>query len=757
MKLIAHFFKFTLLALVFIACGAPTNEGYLIGSVEELHKQLGLAQPGDTLWLADGEWKDAEMVIEAKGTDENPIVVAVKNPGKLTFTGSSNLKLGGEHLVLSGFYFTNGFTLTKEVISFRINKTTLANNCRITQTVIANYSNPERHDNDLWVGVYGKNNRFDHNALIGKGNLGVTMAVRLNSEESRENNHQIDHNYFGPREVLGANGGETLRIGTSHYSLSDSKTQVINNYFDRCNGEHEIISNKSGANVFKGNTFYECAGTLTFRHGHGNFAESNAFFGNHVANTGGIRVINERQTVVNNYCYGLTGHRFRGAIVVMNGVPNSPINRYHQVRDSKISNNTLIDCDYVQLCAGSDAERSATPLGTSLTNNIIWNTKKDDVFTVYDDISGISFANNILSSNITKFKEEGFESKEGELEQNAEGIYSVKGDMNGAGINEDFSFVKKGETGPSWFAKPEKGASFGFGKVTKVAEGADLFEVVKKSQAGDVLELGKGSYLLTKVIKVHHPLSIKSTEGARIVFEKSNLFAIENGGALQLDGITIDGAESPDYAGNAVVSTSRYSMNKNYKLYIQNCSFENLDVNHSFSILKAYKNTFADSVLIENSRFTDVSGTILELDKETDDIGIYNAEFVTIKNSSFKNIGAQIAAMHRGGSDESTFGPLLFIDHCNFEKVGHQVKNKSGNGMTLLGVQKAIIQNSVFKDVKTIDIFHTVGEPITQISNCITDVAKQFAISDNTAQISNLKVGSESLKGTDGKQVGLLQ
>ena len=45
--------------------------------------------------------------------------------------------------------------------------------------------------------MYGKHNRFDHNHLVGKSTVGVTMAVRLDSEESQENYHRIDHNYFG--------------------------------------------------------------------------------------------------------------------------------------------------------------------------------------------------------------------------------------------------------------------------------------------------------------------------------------------------------------------------------------------------------------------------------------------------------------------------------------------------------------------------------------------------------------------------------
>src|SRR5690606_17592499 len=100
-------------------------------------------------------------------------------------------------------------------------------------------------------------------------------------------------------------------------------------------------------------------GTLTMRHGHHTLVEGNYFLGNRKPNTGGIRVINEYQTVRNNYLYGLTGHRFRGALVIMNGVPNSPLNRYNQVVDSLVNNNVVVDSDHVQLCAGSDEERTA--------------------------------------------------------------------------------------------------------------------------------------------------------------------------------------------------------------------------------------------------------------------------------------------------------------------------------------------------------------------------------------------------------------
>ncbi len=323
-----------------------------VSSQSEYQDATKNLQPGDTIELANGEWKNFEILFAGIGQQDKPITLTAEEKGKVFITGLSNLRIAGEYLVVSGLVFKDGYTPTSEVISFRRNKENLANHSRITEVVIDGFNNPERTESDYWVSMYGKNNRFDHNYLAGKNNNGVTMAVRLNTEASQENHHRIDHNYFGHRPILGSNGGETLRIGTSHYSLTNSFTMVEDNYFDRCDGEVEIISNKSGGNIIRGNVFFESRGTLTLRHGNDNLVENNIFFGNGVEHTGGIRVINKRQTIRNNYLEGLTGTRFGSAFVIMNGVPDSPINRYHQVENTLIENNTIIRRRPYRVCCG---------------------------------------------------------------------------------------------------------------------------------------------------------------------------------------------------------------------------------------------------------------------------------------------------------------------------------------------------------------------------------------------------------------------
>ncbi|MEM7373401.1 MAG: chondroitinase-B domain-containing protein [Bacteroidota bacterium] len=764
--------------LCVVAVSSCNSSDGLVHSVAEFNQAVKQAQAGDKIILANGVWKDTELVFTGEGTEDQPITLSVEEKGKVSLEGQSNIRIAGTHLIVEGLVFKNGYTPTSEVISFRRNKEHLANHCRVTECVIDNYSNPERFESDYWVGIYGKHNRFDHNYLTGKRNQGVTLAVRLNTEESRENHNLVDHNYFGHRPILGSNGGETLRVGTSHYSLTNSNTIVEYNYFDRCNGEHEIISNKACQNTYRYNTFYECQGTLTMRHGNETLVEENYFFGNGESNTGGIRIINETQTVINNYCEGLTGYRFRGALVIMNGVPNSPANRYFQVKDSRASNNTFIDCDHIQLCAGSDEERSAVPINTVVSNNLFYHRQKENLFTIYDDISGISFDNNLLSPQMKPFQKVGFFQQEVAFETNQEGVQIPTTDPAlEVGMKKTQGLATPENTGVSWYPRREEEIRFNTGTVIPVNSGENtLAAAVANSHPGDIIELQEaGEYIMTKSIDLHHPLSFVVAAGVspkpRITFQKTTLFNIENGGALSLHGVLISGSESRDKPGNAVIRTSRYSMNRNYKLFIEDCDFVDLDVNHSFDVVKVFKNTFADSVVLRNSRFENITGIVLGLDKETDDIGIYNAENVVIDNCLFSNIEGAALTLHRGGRDESTFGPMLTIDHCTFDNIGDGKRNRTGSAIHLHGVQEIDIRNSIFRNSEEVEMFLAVGEPVVSFSHCNFDQSIAIESNDDAYQEINTSRHPVSFeegfsledasplkgKGHDGKDVGYLK
>lgn len=702
---------------VLASCTLPAAETK-VASQQEYQDAVRKLQPGDTLVLANGEWRDFEILFTGDGTAEQPITLTAETKGQVFITGQSNLRLAGRHLVVSGLVFRDGHSPTNTVIAFRRTKGELAYDSRVTEVVIDHFNNPERFEPDSWVLLYGRNNRFDHNHLEGKSNQGVTMAVRLDSVESQENHHRIDHNYFGPRPILGSNGGETLRIGTSHYSLTDSYTVVEENYFDRCNGEVEIISSKSGRNTFRGNLFNESRGTLTLRHGNGNVVEDNVFLGNGVDHTGGIRVINKRQVVRNNYLSGLTGHRFGGALVIMNGVPDSPINRYHQVEDSIIENNSVIASDHIELAAGADSERTAPPISTRFSNNLIHHPDGADSIAVHDDISGIEFSGNVLDGVSAPANTSGFERVSVTLEKGANGLLYPVGMDVGAG--RDLRVLDKASTGVAWYPKPGPDDRFDNGKTIAVAAGAGaLSAAVDEAQAGDIIELAAGTHLAEQVLVIDKPLSFKSADGesARIEFERTSLFEIADGGSLKLSGLEISGASSMDVAGNTVIRTSRYSMLNNYVLLVDNVVVSDLDTNHSFNFFSLAKHTFANRIAIAGSEFRNITGHILFMNKEPEDLGIYNGEYVSIVDSTFVDIEGAVADIYRGGTDESTFGPHFDLRGSTLESVGHGKRNKSGASIALHGVQATGIHDNHFVNSQPIRVAETVGEPVTRIGD----------------------------------------
>jgi len=707
---------------------------WLVDTPKTYKMALKKVKPGDRVVLANGTWNDFEILFKANGTKAAPIELTAETKGQVVLSGQSNLRLAGEHLIVSGLVFKDGHTPSNAVISFRRNKEDLAYHSRVTEVVIDNFNNPDKRESDYWVAIYGQYNRFDHNYLAGKRNKGVTVAVRLDSKSSQENHHKIDHNYFGPRPILGSNGGETLRIGTSHYSLSNSYTLVENNYFDRCDGEVEIISIKSGKNNIRNNVFFESRGTLTMRHGNGNIIEGNVFFGNGVDHTGGIRVINKDQIIKNNYLEGLTGYRFGSGFTVMNGVPNSSINRYHQVENALVENNSFINVRHIQLAAGSDAERSAVPIKSTMKNNLIFNENAQQPFTLFDDVSGIAFKGNVANTVAHKKLSSGISQQEIKLKRAENGLlYPVDEKLAKKGAKKNLSPILKSATGPSWYPKSNSVVAFESGKVINVEAGDDaLFNAVQAANNGDVLVLSDGDYDVRKMIDINKTLSIKAEHQGKtqIVFQRSTLFQISDGGSLTLDGLTISGSSSPDSSGNTLIRTQKWGMVENYRFVMRNSTVSGLDTNHSFHFFDSGNGAFADYIELTDNHFINITGDLLRLHKEIEDLGIYNAEYVILKNNSFDNLQGTLVNLYRGGTDESTFGPHLEMSKNIVKNSGKGKRNKTAASLYLHGVQVTNIDGNSFENTADVVIEHTVGEPKTVVKNNTANKGTAFSVKE---------------------------
>lgn len=702
------------------AMGAPAQaEHYFVKTQAEYAAAEKKLVAGDVIILANGRWHDFEIKISGKGTKSKPITLISQDPGKVVITGQSNLRIGGEFILVTGLVFLNGYSPTGEVISFRRSKKELARNSRVTQVVIDGFSKPDRYESDYWVGMYGKNNRFDHNHLSGKTNKGVTFAVRLDSEGSQDNHHRIDHNYFGPRPVLGSNGGETLRIGTSKYSMFESNSLVENNYFDRCDGEVEIISSKSGGNIFRGNIFKHSRGTLTLRHGDGNLVENNVFFGGGKDHTGGIRVINRKQTVRNNYMEGLAGTGFSSALAVMNGVPNSPVNRYVRVDGAVIENNTIVDSKRITLAAGADEERSAAPVNSLFNANILGGASDGNLIRIDDDISGISFARNVLIKGKAAQVIEGADSRAIAMTRHSNGLlYPDDPTLENIGVSKSLTPISIEKVGVSWYPKPKDDGPFGDGKTISVLPGEDsLTDAYAAAAAGDMLELAPGTYVVNKVLALDKPISIAGggreagAEETIISFTRPSLVELKEGGNLRLQNLTISGDLAPDSVGNSVIRTTSYPMQSNFVIELDSVMVRDLVVNKSFNVITLGKSALADRVAIRNSGFSNISGTVIQAAAETEDYGQYNVEYVEITDTAFNDIEGPIANIYRGGRDESTFGPHFKLTGASIKNVGTGSNNASAASLKLHGVQSGALSGNQLVGSAPLKIIQTVGTP----------------------------------------------
>ncbi len=721
------------------------------------------AKPGDSIIVKNGIYTDVEIMIAGKGEPSKPIVIKAQSPGGVIISGASVLRLAGTYMEVNGFYFTNGYAPKGAAIEFRAGDE-VANNCRITACAIDSYNPPSRETENSWILLYGRSNRFDHNSIQGKLNNGVTFAVILDEERNQQNHHIIEYNYFGERPNLGSNGGETIRVGTSQSSFSSSYTQIQNNFFEHCDGEVEIVSIKSCDNIIRNNTFYESVGVLALRHGDRNLVEGNAFIGNGKPYTGGIRVINEGHIIRNNRFYDLAGDRFFAALAVMNAVPNSLPNRYRQVKNVTITGNMWRDCVNIQFCVGKDNERTLPPENVMVANNRFYNWHSDTVYTAYDNVAGFHFLNNSVATKSGKFRKPGFKEI---VPDNLQGIAGP---------------VQKEECGAAWYQPKIAAGNILSGKKIAVKKGQNtLADAADKAGAGDVLELTEGGeYLLDKTVTVKNYIRIQAANTLKtkpiIRYNgskgKTAMITIVDGGILELQSLAFNAdAFDGKASANAAIAPAAV-MKGHYSAYISNCEFYNF-TESAMSPFRAQRTTYADTLVFTDCLFRDMSGDAIYLSAEKEDAGKYSAEYVAVKNCSFYKVLGYAVDLYRGGSDESTTGPTIVVDHCVLEDVNNKER---GAGMRLYGVQNVNVSNTIFSNtgrggasirfdethwdkiaVTNCDIYNSGkvtsfwGKVITGPMFSIKPKYKSITNYDFTSLPNNLLEG----KTTDGHAIGL--
>jgi poly(beta-D-mannuronate) lyase len=198
-----------------------------------------------------------------------------------------------------------------------------------------------------------------------------------------------------------------------------------------------------------------------------------------------------------------------------------------------------------------------------------------------------------------------------------------------------------------------------------------------------------------------------------VTFDRSTLFNLIGRGSLKLERLRLSGARAPGAVGNALIRVSPGYPLSNYAVELIETEVSDMKVGKAFAVLKGERGTFADRVTIKGSRFTDVSGSVLDLAGEAAGSGLYGGETIEITGSQFTRLDAPVLDIRRDGTDESTFGPRVRVRGSTFRDVG------SGQpSMALDGAQVVNLDANLFERAAPVRVTLHVGKPdLSQAGN----------------------------------------
>ena len=339
------------LALTASASAATIN----VSSISSLQSAINSASPGDTIVMANGSYSiSSTLNIARAGNSSSRIVIKSASVSGVTISGSAGISFASP----AAYVTFDGFVLTH---AGSINIPSTVHHIRVTRCTID--LNIATGGDVSYVNVSGDDVELDRNELKNKNTLGNMIDV-TGSGSQVARRLWVHHNYFHDFTSPGGNGAETIRWGLSGLSMSDGDGLCEHNLFARCNGENEMISNKSSGNTYRYNTIIDSPGAqLTLRHGNDCQA-----YGNYFRDTDGLRVYGDRHLIHGNYFEGNTK-----GVDMGNGdgevATGSPLTCHDRPDNCVVVFNTFIDNTNHYQMGGRTGGLGAT--NVTIANNIM--------------------------------------------------------------------------------------------------------------------------------------------------------------------------------------------------------------------------------------------------------------------------------------------------------------------------------------------------------------------------------------------------
>jgi hypothetical protein len=123
-----------------------TPSDFLVTNIAEFTRAMRDVLPGDTVTMANGTWENVNLLFKPSrnGVPTPSITLRAQTPGQVILTGSSQLRIAGNDLVVDGLQFTGVYTGTgRDVVAFRESATGVqSDHSRLTNCAIVDYNPP---------------------------------------------------------------------------------------------------------------------------------------------------------------------------------------------------------------------------------------------------------------------------------------------------------------------------------------------------------------------------------------------------------------------------------------------------------------------------------------------------------------------------------------------------------------------------------------------------------------------------------------
>lgn len=281
---------------------------YKVTNAAECAGAATTAAAGDEIVIANGTYYDWAIVIGTNGAPGKPVLIRAETAGKVVFSGAVHtpvFQLTGSYTEMAGLTFEGCNIFKSSAGNGVLVELKSTQYCRVTDCIFTHDTARAQFMPVVVVSGKGAYNQVDHCSFIANTD-NQELQVKITAEAVPVYT-SIDHNIFSNKAKVSwkvFNGGECVQIGQDPVLLGTQYafSTVRENRFIQCDGEAEVISNKSSGNRYAGNYFENCNGELVMRGGHDCVIDSNTFKGG----TGGIRINGTHHTITNNTLSGLT-------------------------------------------------------------------------------------------------------------------------------------------------------------------------------------------------------------------------------------------------------------------------------------------------------------------------------------------------------------------------------------------------------------------------------------------------------------------